>query len=538
MATILNRQTTFATNGTVTAAGLHNLIDNTGIYAGLITTQDQIASVGSSDMLLIADADLTSTSNPNRVTVGSMFNDALNNGIYTTGSFTNKVTAGSFVGNLTGNVTGTIVGTSGTLAGFNSTTGTIVGLNSTTGTIVTGTVSTLNSTTGTITTLNSTTSTITNLAAITSTFLGTITGSTNVINIGSGQIYKGASGNVGIGTTSPAGLLDVYNATAALALVQSDTAANIYAHRASTDSPGAALNIRKSRGSIASPTAVATGDQLGNVNFIAYGGTTERIVARVRGNVETYVSDSDISSNLTFLTSPAGGVTATERMRIDASGNVGIGTTSPNSILTIAKSNTSTSIGSSLAVARIINTASSALNETSGIEFFNNNLVGSGKLAGVYGLYEGYNATGYAGALVFATESTGSSNVTERLRIDSSGNVGIGTTTPANKLEIVGSFGRGAPTEVASTPYTVTSTDNWIIHTRAGATSINLPVPASWTGREITLKNTTAFAVTSSTANVVPLAGGAATTALLLGTAGLFTTIVSNGTNWVKMAAG
>jgi hypothetical protein len=69
---------------------------------------------------------------------------------------------------LTGNVTGTIVGTTGTIA-----------------------------------TLNSTTSTITNLSATTSTFLGTITGSTNLINIGSGQIYKDASGNVGIGTTGP-----------------------------------------------------------------------------------------------------------------------------------------------------------------------------------------------------------------------------------------------------------------------------------------------------------------------------------------------
>jgi hypothetical protein len=121
MATILNRQVTFATNGTVTAAGLHNLIDDTEIYAGLISTQTQIASVGSSDMLLIADADGTSTSAPNMVTVGSMFNDALNNGIYTTGSFTNKVTAGSFVGALTGNVTGSITATTGTIANLSTT---------------------------------------------------------------------------------------------------------------------------------------------------------------------------------------------------------------------------------------------------------------------------------------------------------------------------------------------------------------------------------------------------------------------------------
>jgi hypothetical protein len=191
MATILNRQVTFATNGTVTAAGLHNLIDQTEIYAGIITTQDQIASVGSSDQLLIADADETSTSAPRRVTVGSMFNDALNNGIYTTGSFTNKVTAGSFVGNLTGNVTGTIVGTSGTLAGFNSTTGTIVGLNSTTGTIVTGTVSTLNSTTGTIATLNSTTGTIGTLNSTTGTIANLSTTLSGDLTISAGSATAG-----------------------------------------------------------------------------------------------------------------------------------------------------------------------------------------------------------------------------------------------------------------------------------------------------------------------------------------------------------
>ena len=185
MATILNRQVTFSTNGTVTAAGLHNLIDETEIYAGIITTQPVIASVGSSDQLLIADADLTPTSAPRRVTVGSMFNDALNNGIYTSSSFTGTLTAGSFVGPLNGSVNGTIV-----------------------------------STTGTIATLNSTTGTIANLAATTSTFLGTITGSTNVVNIGSGQIYKDASGKVLIGTTSndTGGRLEVKQASSEIGI--------------------------------------------------------------------------------------------------------------------------------------------------------------------------------------------------------------------------------------------------------------------------------------------------------------------------------
>jgi len=88
--------------------------------------------------------------------------------------------------------------TTGTIATLNSTTGTIATLNSTTGTIAT-----LNSTTGTIATLNSTTGTIATLNSTTPTFLGVITASTNTINVGSGQIFKDSSGNVGVGTANP-----------------------------------------------------------------------------------------------------------------------------------------------------------------------------------------------------------------------------------------------------------------------------------------------------------------------------------------------
>ena len=41
------------------------------------------------------------------------------------------------------------------------------------------------------------------------TYTGTLTGSTGVLNIGSGQVYKDASGNVGIGTTAPTNKLTV-----------------------------------------------------------------------------------------------------------------------------------------------------------------------------------------------------------------------------------------------------------------------------------------------------------------------------------------
>jgi hypothetical protein len=120
--------------------------------------------------------------------------------------------------------------TTGTIATLNSTTGTIATLNSTTGTIATlnsttGTIATLNSTTGTIATLNSTTGTIATLNSTTPTFLGAITASTNTINVGSGQIFKDASGNVGIGTASPSsyGKLTVDDTAAQSVYIRSST---------------------------------------------------------------------------------------------------------------------------------------------------------------------------------------------------------------------------------------------------------------------------------------------------------------------------
>jgi hypothetical protein len=143
--------------------------------------------------------------------------------------------------------------------------------------------------------------------------------------------WDDTNNRLGIGTATPTSPLSIYGASTATLQVTTDgTIANIISARYSTNAGSAAITIRKGRGTLASPTAVASADQLGQLIFQGYGGTNNRNLANILGLVETYTSDTDISSALTFSTSPSGSTTATEKMRIDSAGNVGIGTSSPS----------------------------------------------------------------------------------------------------------------------------------------------------------------------------------------------------------------
>lgn len=206
MAIKFNRSQTFATNGTVTAAGLHNLVDGLDIYQALITDQTALTSVSTADKLLIADADLTASDAPRSVTVQELFTDALTGGTYADFSLTGNLTYGTATGNrtvstsasiTTGTINNATLGTTtGTAATFTSSTlgtttataanitnGTIQTLTSSTATITGGTFSgLLNSSTGTFSgAINSTLGTIGNF---TTTLIGDVTISTGSATVG------------------------------------------------------------------------------------------------------------------------------------------------------------------------------------------------------------------------------------------------------------------------------------------------------------------------------------------------------------------
>jgi hypothetical protein len=115
-------------------------------------------------------------------------------------------------------------------------------------------------------------------------------------------------------------------AVSAAALALSDVATQLTMSRYSTNVPGPLVSLRKYRGTEASPTTIAVGDQLGALGFSGYGGTTLSNGAFIAVNCVAYTSDTDWSTRMGFITRPAGaGAAIVERMRIHASGGISIG---------------------------------------------------------------------------------------------------------------------------------------------------------------------------------------------------------------------
>lgn len=163
-----------------------------------------------------------------------------------------------------------------------------------------------------------------------------------------------------------------------------------------------------------------------------------------------------------------------ERMRVDSSGNVGIGTSSPTVLLTLGPSTLPAGIGiqgqmitnevaiagpsfsvrQSSAIGNPVigqfvssGTAASPTVVASGRNMGRNNWYGFDGTnyqqgAAILAAVDGTPATGsMPGRLVFLTTPSGSGTPVERMRVDNAGNVGIGNTSPTATLTVDGTAG-------------------------------------------------------------------------------------------------
>ena len=215
-----------------------------------------------------------------------------------------------------------------------------------------------------------------------------------------------SSGNVGIGTSSPDYELDISGTTDPRIILQS--------------------------------TGTASTDDTIFMNRIGGTSATNQIWFGDSGSAATGKLQYDHSNNaMSFHTN--GG---TERMRIDSSGNVGIGTTSPAQLVQISKA---TSAGTtSLLVSNSAGTGGSSAALKLGVSPEDNSVAKFAiiheRLA-AYGGGDTYFCSNYAANTTEVTDADAVITIK-----GSTGNVGIGRTSPTYELDVDGAVGMYAAT--------------------------------------------------------------------------------------------
>ena len=230
-----------------------------------------------------------------------------------------------------------------------------------------------------------------------------------------------ASGNLAIGATSAAGRL--------LVVASDGTAPN------NTTANGA-LKVRSTAtAAVGAGPSITFEGQTGNT-------TANFAFAGIQG-FKGSATAADYSGVLAFYTQNSGGSTAlTERMRIDSSGNVAIGGTNPQGARvsitggTLPTAQSGLVMSSGLTAGRLVtgdtNSATAVINQYLDLSTTELSAGTSGSLTSGLAVAGGTAAVNPNTVRLFTAGA-------ERMRIDSSGNLGIGTSSPAYRLDVLGS---------------------------------------------------------------------------------------------------
>ncbi len=217
---------------------------------------------------------------------------------------------------------------------------------------------------------------------------------------------------VGIGTTSPEFKLDTRISRASGAFL--------------TDGQVYALGLQNTDSTAGNATAMTFGH--GGYEYTNF-------IASVRTG-----TGANPKGDLVFGGRPTDGGNFAERMRITASGNVGIGTTSPSTTLQLSKANTEVLADNPAWPAGILEiTDTSAYNAGTGATIvFRKKRDSTGNQVTV-GAIAGEGIAGNS-QLSFWTGDSAYMGTAPKMVIKNTGNVGIGTTTPGAKLDVAGNI--------------------------------------------------------------------------------------------------
>jgi len=167
-------------------------------------------------------------------------------------------------------------------------------------------------------------------------------------------------------------------------------------------------------------------------SLIKSGGTSSQYLM-ADGSTSTLTNPITGTGTTNYLPKFTGASALGDSLVFDNGTNVGIGTPIPNNKLQISALDLSNIIGSSNASININNTGASFGN-TSDLIFTIADGNANFKVGAICSVYNTYS-TSVGGDLVFLTNN-GLSSLAEKMRITSGGNVGIGTTTPSEELEV------------------------------------------------------------------------------------------------------